>query len=154
MATDKKKTYEGMFLLPPTAATELEQTLANIRTMIERHGGEILVLKKWDERKLAYEIKKQKRGLYIISYFKAPGSAVAAIERDVNLSENFLRVLITHADHLSRAEMEAVEPQPIQVERERTEDRFDRIGDRPERSERTERRPSRRREDEPAPFGA
>jgi small subunit ribosomal protein S6 len=154
MATEKKKTYEGMFLLPPTAATELDNTLASVRTMIERHGGEVLVLKKWDERKLAYEIKKQKRGLYVLAYFTAPGAAVGQIERDVNLSETFLRVLITHADHLTRAEMEAVEPQPIQVERERTEERFDRGGDRPDRGDRFERRPPRRREDEAAPSNA
>jgi len=29
-------------------------------------------MRKWDERRLAYEIKKQKRGLYILCYFKAP----------------------------------------------------------------------------------
>ena len=36
-------------------------------------AGKILVIKKWDERKLAYEINGQKRGTYIIAYFTAPG---------------------------------------------------------------------------------
>jgi small subunit ribosomal protein S6 len=87
--------------------------------MIERHGGKILVLKKWDERKLAYELKKQKRGVYIIAYYTAPGASVSAIERDVNLSEDVIRVLVTSADHLKQSEMEAVEPQPIQQREER-----------------------------------
>ena len=38
---------------------------------------------------------------------------MTAIERDVNLSDDVLRVLITEADHLNQQEMEAVEPQPI-----------------------------------------
>jgi small subunit ribosomal protein S6 len=114
-----EKKYEAMFLLGSAATADVEKSIALVRGMIERHGGKLLVLKKWDERKLIYEIKGQKRGLYIISYFTAPGAAVSSIERDVNLSEDVLRVLITDAEHLNQAEMEAVEPQPIQPREER-----------------------------------
>jgi small subunit ribosomal protein S6 len=107
------KQYEAMFLFPAGASAELEKSQTMVRTMIERHGGSILVLKKWDERKLAYELNGQKRGVYIIAFFTAPGTAVSHIERDVNLSEDILRVLVTDASHLNKDEMEAVEPQPI-----------------------------------------
>jgi small subunit ribosomal protein S6 len=139
--------YEAMFLFGPAAATDLDGALATARQMIERHGGEILVLKKWDERKLAYEISGQKRGTYVIAYFNGPGGAVGAIERDVRLSEEVLRVLVLRVDHLSRQEMEAVEPQPIERPPERREEgRFDRgdryeRGDRPDRGDRPERGP-------------
>jgi small subunit ribosomal protein S6 len=143
-----ERKYEGMFLLGAAAAAEVEKSIALVKGMIERHGGKILVLKKWDERKLTYEIKGQKRGLYIISYFTAPSTAIAPMERDVLLSEEVLRVLVTDAEHLNQAEMEAVEPQPIQPREERQpwdrpyeggggggrSDRGgDRGGDRPER---------------------
>lgn len=111
--------YEAMFLFPPPGTTDVEAMQANARSMIERHGGKIVFIKKWDERKLTYEIKKQKRGTYIIAFYEGPGSSVGAIERDVNLSEDVLRVIITRADHLSQKEMEAVEPQPIQPREER-----------------------------------
>ena len=88
------------------------------RGIIERHGGQIIVIKKWDERKLAYEIGGQKRGTYIIAFFR-PGTAVAGIERDVKLSEEILRVLVMRADHLNEQEMAAVEPQPISRARSR-----------------------------------
>jgi small subunit ribosomal protein S6 len=113
------KTYEAMFLLPAGASAEMEKSLALVRGIIERHKGQILVIKKWDERKLAYELRGNKRGLYILAYFTAPGGAIAGIERDVNLSEEVLRVLVTHADHLNETEMAAVEPQPIQPREER-----------------------------------
>jgi len=111
--------YEAMFLFPPPGTTDVDGMLTAARGMIERHGGKITFIKKWDERKLTYEIKKQKRGTYIIAFYEGPGSSVAAIERDVNLSEDVLRVIITRADHLSQKEMEAVEPQPIQPREER-----------------------------------
>src|SRR5215212_8519295 len=118
-AKTRVKQYEGMFLFGSGAASELAAAQNTVKGMIEKHGGEILVLKKWDERKLAYELNKQKRGVYIIAYYTAPGASVGAIERDVNLSEDVLRVLISRADHLNKTEMEAVEPQPIQVREER-----------------------------------
>ena len=48
--------YEGMFLFGAGAATEPAAAEANVRKFIEAHGGSITVLKKWDERKLAYEV--------------------------------------------------------------------------------------------------
>jgi small subunit ribosomal protein S6 len=101
-----------MFLLGPSGA-EPEKAITIVKTMIEKHGGTIQVIKKWDERKLAYEIGKQKRGTYIIAFFKADGAAVTTLERDVKLSEEVLRAMITRADHLNETEMAAVEPQPI-----------------------------------------
>src|SRR5688500_7941356 len=118
-ATATANTYEAMFLLGPVGAAEPERSIGLCRGIIERHGGQILVIKKWDERKLAYELRGQKRGTYVIAFFTAPGGAVGAIERDVNLSEEILRVLVLKADHLNREEMEAVEPQPIQQREER-----------------------------------
>src|SRR5215471_19358914 len=89
----KTNTYEAMFLLGPGAQTQGDAGVGLTRGIIERHGGQIIHIKKWDERKLAYEIKRQKRGTYVIAFFKASGNAVAPIERDVKLSDDFLRVL-------------------------------------------------------------
>ncbi|MDP9175990.1 MAG: 30S ribosomal protein S6 [Planctomycetota bacterium] len=142
--------YEAMFLLGSGFATELENAQKMIRTMVERHGGEVLVLKKWDERKLAYEVGGQKRGLYLICYYKGPGASVMAIERDVNLSDQILRVLITKADHLNPDEMAAVEPQPIQPREERNPWDRPSYDDRPSggRGDRGD-RPSRSRDESP-----
>jgi len=149
--------YEAMFLLGAGFAAEVENALKILTGMVEKHGGKILLIKKWDERKLAYEIKGQKRGLYIICYFTAPSTAVTPIERDVTLSEQVLRVMITRADHLNVEEMNAVEPQPIQPREERNPwdrpsedrgDRGDRGGDRGDRGGRGDRGP-RSRDDNP-----
>ncbi len=155
-----KTQYEGMFLFPGSASAE--DSLKRITSIIEAHGGSIIVIKKWDERKLAYEIKKQKRGLYILAYYTAPNTANVQITRDVNLSDDILRVLITDASHLSKDEMEKVEPQPIApppvyTDRPSYDSGFggggfrDR-GDRPDRGDRGDRgdRPPRRRDEEPA----
>ena len=163
----KLEAYEAMFLLPPAAAMDQEGTGMRLcRSIIERHGGQIIVIKRWDERKLYYEINAQKRGTYVIAYFRAQGAAIGPIERDVKLSDEILRVMVTKADHLNETEMNAVEPQPIIREErpswERPDDRggFRPRDDRPRddrprddrpRDERPrEDRPPRRRDEAPA----
>src|SRR5215203_3957913 len=89
------ESYEAMFLLPPAAAMDQEGTgLRLCRSIIERHGGQVIVIKRWDERKLSYEVNGQKRGTYVIAYFRAPGPIVTHIERDVKLSDEVLRVMV------------------------------------------------------------
>lgn len=112
-------TYEAMFLLGSAHATDMDASLKLVRGIIERHEGKIIVLKKWDERKLAYEIRGEKRGLYVIAFFTAPPASIAAIVRDVELSDQILRMMVTKADHLNAEEMAAVEPQPIIPREER-----------------------------------
>ncbi len=133
----KTSKYEALFLMGTSLTADLEGSLKLTQALIEKHGGSILVNKKWDDRKLTYEIGKAKRGLYIITYFTSPGAAIAPLERDVKLSEDFLRILVTTAEHLTLEEMNAVEPQPIappQPERAPWDmpqtDRPDRGGDR------------------------
>jgi small subunit ribosomal protein S6 len=111
--------YEGMFLFGAGAASEPQATEASVRKFIESHGGNILVLKKWDERKLAYEINGNKRGIYYLSLFTAPPAAITQIERDVKLSEDILRVMILKADHLTVEEIQNHEPQKPEPREER-----------------------------------
>ncbi len=101
--------YEAMFLIGQGAGSQLTEVIASIRQMIERAGGRLISMKKWDERRLAFEIDKQKRALYILAYFSAPTVNIVQIERGTNLSEQIMRVLITKADHLSEDEMRAAD---------------------------------------------
>jgi len=103
--------YEGMFLFPQSVTADIEAASAHVRESITRHGGEIVSLVKWDERRLAYDIQGNKRGVYFLAYFTAPTSAIASIERDCNLSERMLRALLIRADHLSMEQMQDAEGQ-------------------------------------------
>jgi small subunit ribosomal protein S6 len=153
---EDRNQYEAMFLFPPPGVVDVDGMIKNAQGIIERHGGKVMVIKKWDERKLAYEVKKQKRGTYVVAFYQGPGASVGAIERDVNLSEDILRVLVTQADHLNEKEMAAVEPQPIQPREERAPwDRpdFNRPMRRDDRGDRGDRGP-RREEGAPAEAGA
>ena len=107
MAEDNTQLYEGMFLFNIQAINgELNVALEHMQDILNRAEAEVVALSRWDERKLAYEIKGQKRGLYLLAYFKVRGAQIANIERDVNLSEYLLRCLILRADHMGEVEIE------------------------------------------------
>jgi small subunit ribosomal protein S6 len=87
--------YEGMFLLDSgRAAKDWEGTKALVDGVLERYGAKPILHDRWDERKLAYTIKRQKRGTYYLNYFDASGDAVAQIRRDLTLTDGVLRLLI------------------------------------------------------------
>jgi small subunit ribosomal protein S6 len=106
MAEDLQHLYEGLFLFPQSVASNLQTAVDQVKNILTRHQAEIVMLRKWDERKLAYPIKGQKRGVYFLAYFKAPGSQLHHIDRDCTLSEQILRALIIRADHVGQAELE------------------------------------------------
>jgi small subunit ribosomal protein S6 len=120
--------YEGLFLINQANTPDLPAALEHVREILARAEAEVLVLAKWDDRKLVYPIKGQKRGLYILSYFKARGVQLANIDRDCNLSERILRAMLIRAEHVGDAELEQAKRQAEQTAtevrlraRERTE---------------------------------
>lgn len=109
MPHDRTYQYEGLFLFPQSAASDLQGANDHVLEILHRAGAEIISMKKWDERRLAYEVKGNKRGLYFLVYFKAKGSKLTLVERDCNLSEKLLRAMITRADQITPEMMQAAE---------------------------------------------
>lgn len=133
--------YEAMFVVNHNAAKEsYEKTEAEVLACITRHGGEIVNSLRWDDRRLAYEIKKHKRGTYILVHFNAPGEAIQRIEKQARLCEVVLRCLII-------ADEDGAEAAPASKAREEAEvrgERGDRRGGRGGRRDDREGRPAER----------
>ncbi len=111
MKTIAPKLYEAMFLVDSAkAAANWDGIQASIRSLLGKCDAEILSLKKWDERRLAYDIERQSRGTYILCYFKGDGQKIGDLERNVQLSEDILRVLILRGDHVKSEDLEKDTP--------------------------------------------
>lgn len=87
--------YEGMWVVDAALGREdYPKATAAIKEVIEKGGGSVINMEKWEERRLMYPIKKKKRGLYIISHFSAPTEAVTKIDRQARLADIVLRHMI------------------------------------------------------------
>lgn len=107
METVTKRLYEALFLVDSgEAAADWQGINEHVRKVLERNNAEIVSIHKWDERLLAYEIMGKNRGTYILVYFNSPSDRIASIERDSQLSERIMRVLILRADHVTKEDIE------------------------------------------------
>jgi peptidyl-tRNA hydrolase, PTH1 family len=135
--------YEGMFLLDNSRVKpDPESCVGAVNDLLGKHKATVVRTDRWGERKLAYEIRKQKRATYVLSHFEMDQTAYGELRHDVSLNENFLRALITRVTEdfpkfLTNAEYEALRP------KREDDDRMD------DRRDDGERRRSSREEDIP-----
>lgn len=106
MKTAVKRLYEGMFLVDTAlAASDWDGVMGAIKGILDKVGAEVVSLKKWDERRLAYPIQGKTRGTYMLAYFNVDSDKIATIEREVQLSELVMRVLILRTDAMSEEDI-------------------------------------------------
>jgi small subunit ribosomal protein S6 len=106
LETGVKKLYEAMFLIDSAeAAKDWDGVIELIRKILTKVEAEIVSIRKWDERPLAYTISGCNRGTYILTYFRADGQKITEVERDVQLSDRIMRALILRADHLTEEDI-------------------------------------------------
>jgi len=87
-------TYEMMYILRPDMGEEqVDQAIAKYENLLREQGAEELEIQHRGKRRLAYEIQRQREGIYIQMNYKAPATHVAIVERAMRLSEDVIRYL-------------------------------------------------------------
>lgn len=98
--------YEELFIVKPDAAEEeIEQVVEQVRGLIESGGGAVDKVDKWGLRKLAYRVRKQHEGYYVLFQFSSSPEAVKEIERRLRVSDLVLKFITVRIDEkLKRVE--------------------------------------------------
>jgi small subunit ribosomal protein S6 len=115
------KTYEALLLVEPTiAAKEWPRIGEEVDRIIKRHGGAVLQVTRFGERKLAFPVKKNNRGTYVLTYFSAPPKVLGKVKADMQLSEVILRsILLAHDGELRKEppkDFETAGPVPPKID--------------------------------------
>lgn len=96
-----KRTYECMVLLDNREVRQgWQQVKDTVTGVFTKHGAEIVSARLWDERRLAYPIRQQRRGTYLLIYFDAETEALAPLSRDLEFSEAVLRHLVLSCEEV------------------------------------------------------
>ena len=91
--------YETIYILRPNTANEgVAEVNTRIKGIIEGMGGKILKVDNWGKRKLAYEIKKQLKGIYLFWHYLAPAGLVAEVERNLRMLDSVIRFYTVKID--------------------------------------------------------
>jgi small subunit ribosomal protein S6 len=86
--------YELIFIVQPELSDEETKAVSDrYLQIITAQKGIIIKTEDWGKRRLAYDIKKQSRGTYILVDFYGPGSMIREIERNLKIDDNILKFI-------------------------------------------------------------
>ena len=105
--------YESIFILRASLTEEANSSiLEKMKAVIEQHGAVVLQAESWGKKKLAYEMKHDRRGTYMFLRFEsAKGNVVGELERLYRLEDSVLKFMTIKVDKAPPAapDVEAVE---------------------------------------------
>lgn len=102
--------YENIIILNASLTDEeIEAAAAKIKALITNSGGEILKSDSWGRKKLAYEIKKHKKGFYLLLIFKTAPSVIKKLEDYYKVFDPVIKFMVIKLD---KKAFEVVMPKP------------------------------------------
>jgi len=103
--------YEATFILrQDIPSTEVSKAVDNLTSVIKENDGEVLKHEYWGLRTLAYPVKKNKKGHYIMLILNAPHKGVLELQRRVKLSEDIIRNLTVKIDAFDKKDSIMMSP--------------------------------------------
>jgi len=108
--------YECVFIARSEVTQQQVEAIAEqVGATLGEQGGEIRKREYWGLRSLAYRIKKNRKGHYMLLGVSAPPAAMQEVERQLGLNEDVLRSLTLR--------IEAIEEAPSAILAKRSDDR-------------------------------
>jgi small subunit ribosomal protein S6 len=91
--------YELMYIVRPNLEPEQHEALQNrVAELIAGNGGEATGMDVWGKRKLAYPIKHESEGYYVVVTFKGGEELTRELDRILSITDEFLRFKIFRID--------------------------------------------------------
>ncbi|MCC7201682.1 MAG: 30S ribosomal protein S6 [Nitrospirae bacterium] len=85
--------YESIFILKSSVSDEDVQKTVSKMEGIVKQGAELVATENWGKKKLAYEVAKEKRGVYILLRFQGKGDIISDLERNYRIDDNIIKFL-------------------------------------------------------------
>ena len=86
------RTYESIFIVHPDVVGDDQTAIIDkYKTILTDQGAEILKLENWGVRTLAYPVKKQSKGCYVLVIFDAESTVIAEFERRMRIDEKVIK---------------------------------------------------------------
>jgi len=103
-APNRAREYETIYILKPDIdADSAEKIGTRLAEVVTRESGRLTKVESWGRRRLAYDIGKQRRGVYMYLKYLGGGKVVSEIERNLRLSDG----VIKYQTVLVRSDVEA-----------------------------------------------
>ena len=91
-------TYESIFILKSTLSEEDVQKIVSKMEGIVKQGGELTATENWGKKRLAYEVMKEKKGIYVMLRFRGKGDIILELERNYRIDDNVIKFMTIKLD--------------------------------------------------------
>ena len=96
--------YESVLIArQDLGASQVSSIVEDLSNVIKKEGGEVVRVDNWGLKNLAYRIKKNRKGHYVVLNIAAPASAIAEYERVMRVSEDIIRYMTIKVEEFSSA---------------------------------------------------
>ena len=96
--------YESVLIArQDLGASQVSNIVAEMSNVIANQGGEVVRVDNWGLKNLAYRIKKNRKGHYVLLNISAPAQAIAEYERLLRVNEDVIRYMTVRVDEFSDA---------------------------------------------------
>jgi small subunit ribosomal protein S6 len=85
------------------SAQQVDALATHLKTILEAEGGKVEKHEYWGLRGLAYRIKKNRKGHYVLLNINAPAKAVQELERQLKINEDVLRYITVKVDQFEQS---------------------------------------------------
>ena len=91
--------YESLFIIRPSVSDEETKTLIDkMKNVADKTGAQFIKAENLGKKKLAYEVRRERKGTYVYFYFKAPNNTVGELEHAYRLEDNIIKFLTVHLE--------------------------------------------------------
>jgi small subunit ribosomal protein S6 len=92
-AVNVSREYETIYVLRPDAGRDSSQRVSDrVRDVFARQAGTLTRVENWGYRKLAYNVQKHTRGVYVYLKYEGDGRVVSELERSLRLQESVIKL--------------------------------------------------------------
>lgn len=82
--------------------SQVNTIVSDLSNVIANNGGEVVRVDNWGLKNLAYRVKKNRKGYYVVLNIAAPAAAVAEYERQMRFNEDIIRYMTIKVEELSK----------------------------------------------------
>ncbi len=116
--------YENVFIARQDISGAQVDALADTFTqLVVDNGGEVKKREYWGLRNLAYRMRKNRKGHYVLMNIEAPPAALAELERTMRINEDVIRYLTIRVDTLEEGPSVVTQSRGSRDDRQRRSDR-------------------------------
>lgn len=132
LPTTLQRQYETIYILRSDAGRDVTEAVADRVVEAIKTAGSVTRIENWGRRKLAYNVGREKRGIYVYFQYAGIGDLVSEVERTLRLQESVLKfqtvkigevetveaaeVKFEHIDQLDEAEEDETYAQTLGLE--------------------------------------